>query len=107
MLYYLVMNLVFRNQSGYPVREQAKPTCGIYYRSPSSEAANNLQLALTEMLIPALARNPTHCLIVGDFNYNTIDWNLGIGKGAAAKASGEWKFLKTLKDLYLYRHCRQ
>ncbi len=70
------------------------------------QAAQNLMLS--KMLIQALiqARNPTHCLIVGDLNYNTIDWNLCLSKRDADEASRKWNILETLKDLYLYQHCR-
>ena len=45
---------------------------GCVYRSPSSTNANNSQLQ--ELILNSYRRNPSHLLIVGDFNYLEINW---------------------------------
>ena len=49
---------------------------GVIYRSPSSTYDNNQELC--NLLTYMSNVNNDNLVIVGDFNYNSIDWNLKI-----------------------------
>ena len=71
------------------------------YRSPSGDpllSADNL----AHLLSLASAQNPTHLLIVGDFNVPQIDWkNNFCGAPGTHYAH---KFLATFQDALLFQH---
>ncbi|KAK3089125.1 hypothetical protein FSP39_001036 [Pinctada imbricata] len=70
---------------------------GLIYRSPSdnsSEKGENLRKLLSE----AASLKYAHHLIMGDFNYREIDWNLLQTRG---DNSEEQKFVECLQDNYM------
>ena len=75
---------------------------GCVYRSPQSTPANNEQLR--NLIKNANQDNPTHLMIVGDFNYPGIDWNSSTTAGEDSTKNEEYQFLETVRDTYLYQH---
>ncbi len=75
---------------------------GCVYRSPQSTPANNKQL---RNLIKEVSKdNPTHLLMVGDFNYSGIDWNSNTTIGEDTTTNEDYQFLETIRDSYLFQH---
>ena len=74
-------------------------TIGNIYRSPSSTQANDIQLCNElECLVTEVKKN---IIIVGDFNFPEIDWDL---HHSANKSFGSTTFLNTLHKLLLHQH---
>ncbi|MCG8075274.1 MAG: endonuclease/exonuclease/phosphatase family protein, partial [Candidatus Thiodiazotropha taylori] len=73
---------------------------GNVYRSPSSSKDNNILLNL--MLQKAMDLNTSHVLIVGDFNYGSLNWELQQSTEAFDQCSS--LFMEKVKDLFLYQH---
>lgn len=74
---------------------------GAIYRSPNSLKENN------ELLFELINNFCSNCksklIIVGDFNFPNIDWDLNSVKHASHN-SPEYMFLKTINDNYLLQH---
>lgn len=70
------------------------------YRSPNSSEVNNGKIS--NLLIEAKNLQPTHILIVGDFNYKEINWNTQ--NSTAGVNHPATKFLETIRDHFLYQH---
>jgi len=73
---------------------------GNVYRSPSSTNDNNANLNF--LLKKAIDMNTSHVLIVGDFNYGSINWELFQSSEALEHCSS--LFTEKVKDLFLYQH---
>ena len=73
---------------------------GSVYRSPSSSNVNNEKL--TELIQSAVSYKDSHILILGDFNYRTIDWELMQSSESLQHASS--KFIECINDTFLYQH---
>jgi ribonuclease P/MRP protein subunit RPP40 len=74
---------------------------GNLYRSPSSKTENNIKI---NDAITSIARNTQDpVLIVGDFNYGEIDWNL-IQVPDDSTHCNEQLFIKTLRKIFLIQH---
>lgn len=73
---------------------------GLVYRSPSSTLENSE--LLNELMRKASEVRATHTMIVGDFNYPDIDWNLE--KSRVGPEQLATKFLETTKDVFLIQH---
>ena len=72
---------------------------GCVYRSPSSSYENNQELR--NLMTKVCARKFDHLLIVGDFNYKSIDWSTNRTNGVSEDSSN---FLDCVEDLYLFQH---
>lgn len=70
---------------------------GLIYRSPS-ENTEEKHTKLRELLTEAASKKYTHHLIMGDFNYPNINWELSTTKGGNTE---EQKFLDCLEDNFL------
>ena len=75
---------------------------GNVYRSPSSSRENNI--LLNNLLQLAVGQNDTHILIVGDFNYGSLDWDLMQSTESLNHCSS--LFIECIKDLFLYQHVK-
>ena len=73
---------------------------GVCYRSPSSSADNNSKLI--ETFMKSRSVHPTSMLIMGDFNYTSINWEDGSVCGS--EQSDASQFFEATQDLYLYQH---
>jgi hypothetical protein len=70
------------------------------YRSPNSDFNNNNNL---NILLKCLANKDfSHLVVVGDFNFNDIDWCILRSKGGINSAS--FNFVETIKDCFLNKH---
>ena len=76
---------------------------GCVYRSPNSTHENNLNLFDTIRDISG--GNPSHLLILGDFNINCIDWNNITSTENETHTST--LFLECLRDSFLYQHVKE
>jgi len=47
--------------------------------------------------------NSTHALILGDFNYQNVDWNTLKTEGESS-AREDYKIVEPLRDGYLFQH---
>ena len=72
---------------------------GCIYRSPSSSSENNSELC--NLLKKACQRKHDHLLLVGDFNYRDINWDLNTISSANEDCRN---FLNCVDDLFLYQH---
>ena len=76
---------------------------GCVYRSPNSTRENNLNLFDTIQDISG--GNPSHLLILGDFNIKCIDWNNITSTENETHIST--LFLECLRDSFLYQHVKE
>ena len=73
---------------------------GCVYRSPSSNSDNNQKLL--EMFLNVKDLNPSHLLIMGDFNLKEIDWNINNSRSTdpvPGVCQGLF-FISTCQELY-------
>jgi Endonuclease/Exonuclease/phosphatase family. len=73
-------NTTFNEVIALTIRNTLNQKLHIYlmYRSPNSDLENNSELNRTILRVPA------NSLLVGDFNYPDIDWNMMDGSGQSA-----------------------
>ena len=76
---------------------------GCIYRSPSTDASNTK--LLNQLFWELEVKNPSHLLIVGDFNMGEIDWDSGFSSAPRTHHSHE--FLEVIRDCYLHQHVLQ
>jgi len=82
------------------LRDKDRLLIGCMYRSPSSSVANEEQLNKQIKLLCTSAE-ASHILLMGDFNYPNIDWELG---RCSAVTPSERLFMKTVNDSFLHQH---
>ena len=75
---------------------------GICYRTPSSTNENNKNL--TELLAATQTIKADGLLLMGDFNFPTINWEEGIVNDTEESEAAQ--FYETTQDLFLYQHIR-
>ena len=75
---------------------------GCVYRSPNSPDENNAHL--WNLLNAACAKQNSHLLIMGDFNFPEIDWDSWTSSAGISHASN--KLLDCLQDNYLFQEVR-
>jgi hypothetical protein len=80
--------------STWTTQQKERIIIGCIYRSPSSDGSNNKNLL--NLLQKVDAANTDHILIVGDFNYPSINWNTGFSPKEEEDA-----FLNTTSDIFL------
>ena len=92
---------------------QASATCtcvhdmlllGGIYRSPSKDITTSTK-DLCALLKIVTDTNPSHLIILGDFNYPEINWNYTISRAAENHPSN--MFLNSIQDSLLYQHVTQ
>ena len=76
---------------------------GNIYRSPSSTKENNDML--NAVLEKAVSQNDTHLLLVGDFNFGGLNWELLQSNESSDHSSST--FMEKTKDLFLYQHVEE
>ena len=82
------------------LQDNEKVLLGIIYRSPNSAPENNTML--NTLLSKINDRNPSHLMIMGDFNYPQVDWSGNrCDAGSDHPAS---QFLKATNDAFLIQH---
>nr|XP_054763699.1 titin homolog [Lytechinus pictus] len=72
---------------------------GGIYRSPTSNRDSSSTDKVTELLYKVADSNPSHLIIVGDFNYPNINW-----ENWTSHHSHEQKFIDCLSDCFLHQH---
>ena len=76
---------------------------GAIYRSPSSDTLSTSHLC--QLLVEVTNTKPSHLLIMGDFNFSTIDWNCCMSTAPLTHPSH--MFLDAVLDSYLVQHVKQ
>ena len=76
---------------------------GCIYRSPSANLASSTNL-LCELLHDVCALRPTHLLLVGDFNFNQINWDTFTANDVGLDTQCYDDFLLTISECGLYQH---
>ncbi len=74
---------------------------GLIYRSDSGADENNVKLR--KLISEATAKGFSHILIMGDFNYSSVDWNTWRTKGDST-TSEEYLFIDNLQENCLFQH---
>ena len=74
---------------------------GCIYRSPSGDSHQSVT-DLSLLLQTVSDRNPSHLLIVGDFNLPQIDWKNNICRAPESHFSHQ--FFSTVQDTFLFQH---
>ena len=77
---------------------------GGIYRSPSKDITTSTK-DLCALLKIVTDTNPSHLIILGDFNYPEINWNYTISRAAENHPSN--MFLNSIQDSLLYQHVTQ
>ena len=80
---------------------------GCFYRSPSTISDSDDNNANLNSYLRQLCnlKKYSHICLVGDFNYNKINWeNCSTSKGEESK---EYEFLETLRDCFLYQQVNE
>lgn len=83
------------------LKDRDKLIVGVVYRSPSSTEEQNKKLEIK--IAEVVSSKPTHLLIMGDFNYPSIDWDSQTSEGTLE----ERRFLDGFRDWYLFQHVAQ
>ena len=73
---------------------------GNIYRSPASSELNNYEL--NNVFRKAVELKHSHLLILGDFNYGGLNWELQQSSDSINDSSSV--FMETVNDLFLYQH---
>ena len=83
-----------------PQDAHGKILAGVCYRSPRSSDANNSKL--NGLIGMAVKQHATSFLLMGDFNYNQINWKTGVV--AAGEESPPSKFYQSTQNNFLCQH---
>ena len=75
---------------------------GCVYRSPNSSADNNTELL--NLFLRMRDLNPSHVLIMGDFNLGEINWSSNITNTNENHIASQ--FLECIRDCFLYQHVK-
>ena len=79
-----------------------KLVVGCVYRSPSSD--QTLVEQMCNLLCEISDTQPSHLVIMGDFNFPEIDWEDGSIETSSAHHAH--MFLESIRDCFLYQHVR-
>ncbi len=74
---------------------------GLVYRSDAGTDENNCKLR--SLITEATTKGFSHILIMGDFNYPTIDWNTWRTRGDNT-SSDEFLLIENIQDNFLFQH---
>jgi len=83
-----------------PLKDRDSLLVGVVYRSPNASEQQNGQLNKT--IGDVMCEGYSHVLIMGDFNYPEINWEMQVSTASAGHSSQE--FLTSLHDSYLHQH---
>ena len=83
-----------------PLSDRKKGLVGCIYRSPNSSSENNDELCKE---LKELNKEFDSILVMGDFNYKDIDWNMNCTPGEDTN-SNEYKFMEIIKDCFMFQH---
>ena len=75
---------------------------GCVYRSPNSSADNNTELL--NLFLRMRDLNPSHVLIMGDFNLGEINWSSNLSNTNENHIASQ--FLECIRDCFLYQHVK-
>ncbi|VDI14274.1 Hypothetical predicted protein [Mytilus galloprovincialis] len=84
------------------LNQNDKLLIGLIYRSPSNNT-KEYNDKLTELISEATQKGFSHILIMGDFNYPAIDWEIWNTKGDNEN-SIENRFLDSIQENFLFQH---
>ncbi|VDI78167.1 Hypothetical predicted protein [Mytilus galloprovincialis] len=84
------------------LNQNDKLLIGLIYRSPSNNT-KEYNDKLTELISEATQKGFSHILIMGDFNYPAIDWEIWNTKGENEN-SIENRFLDSIQENFLFQH---
>ncbi|CAG2203305.1 unnamed protein product [Mytilus edulis] len=84
------------------LNQNDKLLIGLIYRSPSNNT-KEYNDKLTELISEATQKGFSHILIMGDFNYPAIDWEIWNTKGENVN-SIENRFLESIQENFLFQH---
>ena len=76
---------------------------GCIYRSPNSNIENNKELL--NLFLKAKDLNPSHTLIMGDFNLGEINWRMDNSHTNENHIASQ--FLECIRDCFLYQHVKE
>ena len=99
-------NTVFQEQLWVSIKLKGVDIlyAGCIYRSPSGDSQKSVY-DLCHLLQAVCTSDPSHLLIVGDFNLPQIDWDLHLCR--APETHYAHQFLSTIQDLYLFQHVKK
>ena len=83
------------------VTENERLTVGLVYRS-DNKSTDSMNERLNALIVKASEKNPGNLLIIGDFNFPQINWDLDICE--TREDHKAYKFYQTTKDAYLIQH---
>ena len=83
-----------------PLHNKDKLLVGVIYRSPN--ATNDQNTLLNSLITEMVTINHSHLMIIGDFNYPDINWDMQISE--APEDSPSQSFLSVYKDCFLHQH---
>ena len=86
-----------------PLNQKDKLLFTSIYRSPNSSSENNVKL--NELLKVVAAKDYSHFLTVGDFNYNGINWENYTTTGGTDDT--KFNFIETIKDCFWFQHVNE
>ena len=84
----------------YKLENNEELLLGSLYRSPSNLASENE--ALNDIIREISSTSFTHLLLVGDFNYPGIDWDVMLHPNS--ENSKEFRFIECTRDCFLKQH---
>ena len=76
---------------------------GCIYRSPNSNIENNKEHLNLFLKVKDL--NPSHTLIIGDFNFGEINWRINNSHTNENHIASQ--FLECIRDCFLYQHVKE
>ena len=96
-----ISNIEYQDHVWMVIEPQPRVTIllGCIYRSPNSSPENNSKL--NDIIGEACAAN-TKVLVLGDFNYKEINWELGVA--VCSETHPATKFLDCIQEKYLSQH---
>ena len=99
-------NTTFQEQLWLKLRLDGGDTLylGCIYRSPSGDPYMSVR-DLSHLLESVCALNPSHLLIVGDFNLPQIDWRQNLCMTSESHYAA--KFFSAVQDAYLFQHVKE
>lgn len=84
----------------FKLKNNDKLVIGCIYRSPNSSYENNKELF--DLMKSVKDTQPSHLLIMGDFNFKEVDWNRSCTTVNESHVLS--KLLECVKDCFLFQH---
>ena len=88
----------------FKLKDEDKLILGCIYRSPSGDQVQQIEQTskLCQLMKEVTDTNPSHLVMVGDFNYPEIDWTNGLS--SAAHPHHTHDFISTTQECLLFQH---